>query len=159
MRRFLHDCAGALSLVNLPLVPPATSQLIGPGTVYGELIDVAQAQVAGDVLNVSLCGGFALADSIKCGFSVVVTARRGARATALQVSRRLAQRVWDERRRFLSTLTPLPPAVALAHEAVQDPEPPPRLVQARHRGADEAAEQRVRLEGFGFQLGVERHAD
>ena len=96
VRRFLHEGPGCVALTRLPLVAPATSQLIAPGTVYAQLIEEAQQQVQGEVLNVSLCGGFALADSTKCGFSVVVTARRGAQAQALQVSRRLAGRVWDE---------------------------------------------------------------
>ena len=124
LRRFLQDGAGCVALSKLPLVAPATSQLITPGTVYAQLIEEAQREVQGEVLNVSLCGGFALADSVKCGFSVVVTTRRGARAQALQVSRRLAQRVWDERRRFVSTLTPLPQAVALALQAGQGLGPP-----------------------------------
>ena len=119
VRRFLHEGPGCVALTRLPLVAPATSQLIAPGTVYAQLIEEAQQQVQGEVLNVSLCGGFALADSTKCGFSVVVTARRGAQAQALQVSRRLAGRVWDERRRFVSFLTPLPQAVALAVQTGQ----------------------------------------
>jgi microcystin degradation protein MlrC len=128
VQRFLHDGAGEVSLVKLPLVPPATSQLIGPGTVYGELIDVAQAQVAGDVLNVSLCGGFALADSIKCGFSVVVTTRRGHRARGEALAGRLAAQVWAQRARFVARLTPMDQAVALAVQAGRDEAMPPLIL-------------------------------
>lgn len=117
IRRFLQEGPGTCARVQLPLVPPATSQLIAPGTVYAQLIEEGQAEVRGDILNVSLCGGFALADSVKCGFSVVVTARHGQRAQAESVARRLAQRAWSQRHRFVSRLTPLGDAVALALEA------------------------------------------
>ena len=114
IREFLLEGAGEVVLVKLPLVPPATSQLISPDTVYGQLVEAAQAHVAGDVLNVSLCGGFALADSPKCGFSVVVTCRHGQRAKGEILARRLAGDVWHARRRFVSRLTPPDQAVALA---------------------------------------------
>lgn len=124
LRRFLQDGPGCVALTKLPLVAPATSQLIAPGTVYAQLIAESQTHVHGDVLNVSLCGGFALADSPKCGFSVVVTASRGAHSHALQVSRQLAQRVWDERHRFVTSLTPLQQAVSLAVQSGHGEGPP-----------------------------------
>ncbi len=117
---FLREGPGEVSLVKLPLVPPATSQLIAPGTVYRELIDAAQRHVAEDVLNVSLCGGFALADSPKCGFSVVVTTRRGHGARGKALARQLAADVWAARHRFVSRLVPMAQAVAMAVEAGRD---------------------------------------
>lgn len=128
VQRFLREGPGEVSLVKLPLVPPATSQRIGPGTVYGELIDVAQTHVAGEVLNVSLCGGFALADSIKCGFSVVVTTRRGHRARGKKLAAALAAQVWDRRARFVSALTPLDLAVSLAVQTGRDEAMPPLVL-------------------------------
>lgn len=68
----------------------------------------------GSLLDISLCGGFALADSAKRGFSVVVTAGQGERALAERVAREVAFEVWAERRAFLTPLTPLADAVALA---------------------------------------------
>lgn len=124
MRRFLAEGPGCVALQKLPLVAPATSQLIAPGTVYAHLIAEGQQQLDDPVLNVSLCGGFALADSPKCGFSVVVTARKGHHAEAARVSARLAQRVWNERHRFVSQLTPLDAAVALATQAGGSDSPP-----------------------------------
>lgn len=121
---FLQDGPGCVAMTKLPLVAPATSQLIAPGTVYAQLIEESQQHVQGDVLNVSLCGGFALADSPKCGFSVVVTARRRARAHAQQLSMQLAQRVWEERHRFVTSLTPLPQAVSMALHTGQSKTPP-----------------------------------
>jgi microcystin degradation protein MlrC len=105
---------GVVELVKLPFVPPATSQLIEPGTPYAELVDQAHAHVVDDILNVSLCGGFALADCAKCGFSVVVTAANGRRDIARGLALELAKKVWDMRHAFVSRLTPLDVAVATA---------------------------------------------
>lgn len=128
LQSFFREGPGEVSLVKLPLVPPATSQLIAPGTVYRELIDAAQAHVAGEVLNVSLCGGFALADSPKCGFSVVVTTRGGHRSQGAALARRLASDVWNARRRFVSRLVPMSEAVAKAVVCGLDPNSPPMIL-------------------------------
>ncbi len=77
LQTFWHEGSGAVAHVKLPLVPPATAQLLEPGTVYQALMEEGQRHVAGAILNVSLCAGFALSDAPKCGFSVVVTARHG----------------------------------------------------------------------------------
>jgi microcystin degradation protein MlrC len=108
---------GVVELVKLPLVPPATAQLVAPGTPYAELIDLGQTRVGGSILNVSLCGGFALADCDKCGFSVVVTAQQGERIAARALARELAQTVWQQRQRFVSRLTPVDEAVRAALDA------------------------------------------
>ncbi len=105
---------GVVEQVKLPFVPPATSQLIGAGTPYAALLALADERVGGDILNVSLCGGFALADCAKCGFSVVVTAAMGRRAEARALALELARQVWASRHDFVSRLTPLDEAVAAA---------------------------------------------
>ncbi len=114
LRRMLHEGPGEVALVKLPFLPASTDQLIGPGTPYGQLVDAGQAHVAGPILNVSLCGGFALSDCAKCGFSVVVSSAHGHRASAHDVALQLAGRVWARRRDFLTELTPMANAVALA---------------------------------------------
>ena len=114
VHRLLRDGPGVVEMVKLPLAPPATSQLVSPGSVYSELIALGQTYVHGNVLNVSLCGGFALADCVKCGFSVVVSCARNDRTTARRVTRALAQSIWSARQRFVSQLTPLEDAVAAA---------------------------------------------
>lgn len=108
---------GVVERVTLPFVPPATAQLIAPGTPFANLMERAQAHVAGDILNVSLCGGFALADCPKCGFSVVVTAAGGQRAGARALAQAMARNVWDSRTVFVSRLTPLDVAVQAALQA------------------------------------------
>ncbi len=110
---------GVVEMVRLPFVPPATAQLVAPGTPYADLIALGQTRVAGPILNVSLCGGFALADCDKCGFSVVVTARDGARDAAATLALELAGIVWRSRQKFVSKLTPLASAVQAALEAGQ----------------------------------------
>ncbi|MCM5572140.1 M81 family metallopeptidase [Burkholderiaceae bacterium FT117] len=119
---------GVVEMVKLPLVPPATSQLIAPGSVYAELVEIGQSRVGGDVLNVSMCGGFALADCTKCGFSVVVSAARGARDLARRTAQALAGEVWARRGRFESRLTPLAEAVSAAVEAGQCAALPPLIL-------------------------------
>lgn len=119
LRTLLNHGLGVVELVKLPFVPPATSQLVTPGSPYAELIEIGQRRVGGPIMNVSLCGGFALADCSKCGFSVVVTAREGDRTAARQLASELALAVWQMRARFDSQLTPLSVAVAAAISASQ----------------------------------------
>ncbi|MFN9730389.1 MAG: M81 family metallopeptidase [Pseudomonadota bacterium] len=114
MQTMLRDGVGEVALCKLPFLPASTDQLIAPGSPYHALLDDAQRHVGGEILNVSLCGGFPLADCAKCGFSVVVTARRGARAAADHLARALGAAVWARRHDFLTPLTPLRDAVALA---------------------------------------------
>ena len=114
LHTLLFHGPGVVELVKLPFVPPATAQLVAPGTPYAELIALGQTRVGGAILNVSLCGGFALADCDKCGFAVVVSARDGDRDAARAAARELADAVWAARGRFVSRLTPLPEAVRAA---------------------------------------------
>lgn len=114
--QWLHG-PGQVVLQKLPLVPPATSLLIEPGSAYAQLIASGQRYLDQDILNVSLCGGFALADSVHCGFSVAISCRHGAASRATGVARALAQEVWAARHAFRTQLTPLAEAVALARSA------------------------------------------
>jgi microcystin degradation protein MlrC len=119
MRRMLQGGAGEVALVKLPFLPASTDQLIAPGTPYHALVQEGQQQLDAEVLNVSLCGGFPLADCAKLvGFSVVVTARRGARARAEAVARCAWPPASRARRaEILTALTPLAQAVDLAVQA------------------------------------------
>jgi microcystin degradation protein MlrC len=131
MRLMLHDGPGTVARVGLPFLPASTDQLIAPGTPYQSLVDEGQRHVGGDILNVSLCGGFPLADCAKCGFSVVITARRGRHLAAEALARQLATQVWARRRDFLKPLTPMAEAVALAVRAgAGDEGPEHRLILA-----------------------------
>ncbi|MEJ0019070.1 MAG: M81 family metallopeptidase [Acetobacteraceae bacterium] len=82
MRRLLAGTRTYLAHIRLPIVPPTVSMLTGRDAherPYGELIDLGQqrmqeAPYAGRVLNVSVMGGFAFADTPFNGLTVVVTA-------------------------------------------------------------------------------------
>lgn len=114
LHTMLAQGCGEVALFKLPFTPPATSQSVEPGKVYAELIAVGQTYLDDDILNVSMCAGFAFADCTKCGFGVMVTARAGQRAKAEKVAKKLAQQVWQSRSRFVSKLTSLSDAVLAA---------------------------------------------
>jgi microcystin degradation protein MlrC len=88
-----------------------------PARPYGELIDLGQRRMreppyADRVLNVSVMGGFAYADTPFNGLTVVVTALDQAAADGL--AKEIAEAGWARRDRFRPVLTSLEDAVALA---------------------------------------------
>jgi microcystin degradation protein MlrC len=93
-----------------------------PARPYGELIDLGQRRMrespyAGRVLNVSVMGGFAFADTPFNGLTVVVTALDQDAADAL--AREIAEAGWSRRERFRPVLTSLEQATARA-KATED---------------------------------------
>ncbi len=120
VRRLLTGQKTYLAHLRLPIVPPTVTQLTGsdaPNRPYGELIDLGQDRMhqppyAGRVLNVSVMGGFAFADTPFNGLTVVVTATDQAAADGL--AREIAQAGWARRNRFRPSLTSLEDAVRLA---------------------------------------------
>lgn len=126
LRALIGGQPTALARIRLPIVPPTVTQLTGkdaPNRPYGELIDLGQQRMheppyAGKVLNVSVMGGFAFADTPFNGLTVVVTATDQATADALAVE--IAQAGWARRDRFTPALTSLEHATARA-KATEDP--------------------------------------
>jgi microcystin degradation protein MlrC len=120
LRRLLGGTRTYLARLRLPIVPPTVTQLTGkdaPNRPYGELIDLGQQRMqeppyAGKVLNVSVMGGFAFADTPFNGLTVVVTATQ--QAAADQLAREIAEAGWARRDRFAPTLTSLEQAVQRA---------------------------------------------
>jgi microcystin degradation protein MlrC len=120
LRRLLTDTRTHLARIRLPIVPPTVTQLTGkdaPQRPYGELIDLGQQRMteppyAGRVLNVSVMGGFAFADTPFNGLTVVVTATDQPAANAL--AKEIAIAGWERRDRFRPSLTSLDEAVRLA---------------------------------------------
>jgi microcystin degradation protein MlrC len=120
LRRLLSGTRSYLAHIRLPIVPPTVTQLTGKDAAnrpYGELIDLGQQRMAeppydGRILNVSVMGGFAYADTPFNGLTVVVTATDQDAADAL--AGEIAQAGWDRRNRFRPTLTSLDEAVRLA---------------------------------------------
>jgi microcystin degradation protein MlrC len=126
MRSLLAGTRTHLAKIRLPIVPPTVSMLTGSDAherPYGEMIDFGQQRMretpyAGSVLNVSVMGGFAYADTPFNGLTVVVTATDPAAARAL--AQEIAIFGWARRDRFRATLTSLDDAVQRATAASAD---------------------------------------
>lgn len=120
LRHLIAGTRTHLARIRLPIVPPTVSMLTGKDAherPYGELIDLGQQRMheppyAGRVLNVSVMGGFAYADTPFNGLTVVVT------ATDAQAADELAHEIavggWARRDRFRASLTSLDSAVRRA---------------------------------------------
>jgi microcystin degradation protein MlrC len=110
------------AFIRLPLTPASVSLLTASGP-YGDMIDYGtrrRAELAGDILNVSIFGGFVFSDSSKNGIAVIVTARRDL-ARARMLAREIADRGWAQREKFKKKLTPLPAAIELARQRDRQP--------------------------------------
>lgn len=122
LRRFLaKGLRPAKAFVPLPLTPPSVTLLTAEGP-YAELIATGQRrqnELGGEILNVSVLGGFAFSDSTKTGLSVLVTARED-QAVAESLALELAQEAWRNRDRFRRRLTSVERAVELARAAAAD---------------------------------------
>ncbi len=120
LRRLMAGTKTALASVRLPLVPPSVTMLTDPSVPerpYGELIDLGQrrmteAPYAGRVLNVSVMGGFAFADTPFNGLTAVVTATDKDAAEGL--AHEIAEAGWARRDRFQARLTSMDDAVRRA---------------------------------------------
>jgi microcystin degradation protein MlrC len=111
--------------LRLPIVPPTVTMLTAAGP-YAEMIELGQrrqAELHPAIMNVSVMGGFAYADTAKNGLSVIVTAR-GDKAAATSLAREIAQFGWENRAHFYPKLTPLDEAVQRALAAGRDPNLP-----------------------------------
>jgi microcystin degradation protein MlrC len=123
LREMLGDVRPKRAFVRLPIVPPTVTMLTAAGP-YAELIDYGQSRMGRDIMNVSVMGGFAFADTAKNGLAIVVTARESA-AAARDVALDIAREAWARRDRFVPKLTPLPEAVTKALAAGSDAAHPP----------------------------------
>ena len=110
------------ALIRLPLTPASVNLLTASGP-YGEMIDFGtrrRAELAGDILNVSIFGGFVFSDSTKNGVAIIVTARSDL-GRARMLAKEIAEFGWQSRARFRKKLTPLAEAVALAGDRDRKP--------------------------------------
>lgn len=122
MRELLAGLEPKHALIRLPIVPPTVTLLTAAGP-YAEMIALGQRRRTPEILNVSVMGGFAYADTAKNGIAVIVTARRD-RAAARALARELAELGWASRDRFRAKLTSLEEAVARAVAAGKQPDKP-----------------------------------
>jgi microcystin degradation protein MlrC len=107
------------AFIRLPIVPPTVTMLTASGP-YAEMIELGQRRINPEIMNVSVMGGFAFADTAKNGLTVVVTARRDKRA-AENLAREIAELGWANRARFYPRLTSLDEAAEKAVRVGRDP--------------------------------------
>ncbi len=120
LRRLSGGMKTHIAKVRLPIIAPTVTMLTGkdaPNRPYGEMIDLGQELMhqppwAGRIVNVSVMGGFAYADTKFNGMTVVVTATDKAAAESLAME--IAKAGWARREKFFPSLTSLADAVVLA---------------------------------------------
>jgi microcystin degradation protein MlrC len=100
------------AFIRLPIVPPTVTMLTAAGP-YAEMINLGQQRMNPEILNVSVMGGFAFADTADNGLAVIVTARHDKNA-AEALAREIAELGWANRARFYPQLTSLDKAVEKA---------------------------------------------
>jgi len=110
------------AFIRMPIAAAPVALLTADGP-YGDLIDYGnrrRAELAGDILNVSIFGGFVFADSPKNGLAIVVAARSDG-ALARRLALEIAERCWAQKERFKKTLTSLASVVETARTANRRP--------------------------------------
>ncbi|MBV8119210.1 MAG: M81 family metallopeptidase, partial [Alphaproteobacteria bacterium] len=112
IREMLAGLRPQAAFIRLPIVPPTVTLLTAAGP-YAEMIDLGQRRMTPEILNVSVMGGFAFADTADNGLAVVVTARHD-KSAAEALAREIAELGWANRARFYPRLTPLDEAVEKA---------------------------------------------
>src|SRR5262249_10630622 len=122
IREMLCGLKPQRAFIRLPIVPPTVTMLTAAGP-YAEMIDFGQRKMSAEILNVSVMGGFAFADTAKNGLTVVVTARHDKRV-AEALAAEIAELGWANRKRFYPGLTSLDKAVAQALAVGRDPSLP-----------------------------------
>lgn len=125
LREMLAGAGSAAAFVKLPFIPPSVAQNTKSGP-YADIIAYGQSKVDRRVMNVSVVSGFSLGDSVKNGMSVIVTTR-GDRKLAESLARDIAQKAWDDRKRYVPRLTSLDAATRMALECGRDPSKPSLL--------------------------------
>jgi microcystin degradation protein MlrC len=119
IREMLGGVKPQRAFLRLPIVPPTVTMLTAAGP-YAEMIELGQRRMTPEIMNVSVMGGFAYADTAKNGLSIVVTARRD-KAAAETLASEIAELGWANRARFYPSLTSLEDAVAKALVVGRDP--------------------------------------
>src|SRR5260370_28741844 len=87
------------------------------------MVDFGKRRMSPEIMNVSVMGGFAFAETAKNGLTVVVTARHD-RQAAERLAGEIAELGWANRERFYPRLTSLDQAVERALAVGGDPSLP-----------------------------------
>ena len=127
MRELLAGVSYHPTFIRMPLVAPSVTMLTARGP-YGDLINLGQARQKKEnaIVNVTIMGGFAWADTPDNGMAIVVTSR-GSTEPGQRLARDLAKACWADRERYQVKLTPLEEAIRMMKELNRDGAKPPRL--------------------------------
>ena len=120
MRELLAGVSYHPSFIRLPLVAPSVTLLTARGP-YADLINLGQARQAKEnaIVNVTIMGGFAFADTPDNGMAIVVTSR-GSADPGQRLARDLAKSCWADRERYQVKLTSLEDAIRMMKELNRD---------------------------------------
>ena len=108
--------------IRVPMVSPPVTLLSEKGP-YADLINYGQIAKTDTIANISILGGFVYGNTAENGLSVIVTGRND-RETATSLARDIAQRAWDSRHRFSTSLTSINDTVARAKACGENPNLP-----------------------------------
>jgi microcystin degradation protein MlrC len=125
LREMLGGVRATAAFVKLPFIPPSVAQNTKSGP-YADIIAYGQSKVDARVMNVSVVSGFSLGDSVKNGMSVIVTTRNDT-ALAHTLARDIAQKCWEDRKRYVPRLTSLADATRMALDCGRDASKPALL--------------------------------
>lgn len=124
VHRLLDGAATAVVHRRMPMVLPQIAQLTAPDQPLGEVMAQAIERIVPPVRNVSVFGGFSLADVPCSGVSVCVTIDRDERDLGERVVDDLCRELWDRRSRYRLHAVPLDDAVGIALDACAGRRPP-----------------------------------
>jgi microcystin degradation protein MlrC len=110
------------AIIRLPICPPTVTLLTENGP-YADLMKYGQAKSGGEIMNVSILGGFAYADTPKNGLCIIVTTRSDLKL-AKAIAHDIAEMAWKDYRRYDPRLTALDDAIAKAVAAGDNPNLP-----------------------------------
>ena len=125
MREILGGAKPTAAFVKLPLIPPSVTQNTKSGP-YADIIAYGQSKIDARVMNVSVVSGFSLGDTQKNGMSITVTTRNDA-ALAQTLAKDIARTCWNDRHRYVPSLTSLEESTKLALACGRDPKRPALL--------------------------------
>ncbi|TCM64543.1 M81 family metallopeptidase [Rhizobium sp. BK068] len=120
MVEILDGLRPVASIIRLPITPPTVTLLTEKGP-YADLMNYSQSKKDAEIMNISVLGGFAYADTPKNGLAIIVTARSD-RALAEATARDIADYAWREHKRYDPNLTSLEDAIAQAVHAGENPD-------------------------------------
>ncbi|MCY3982014.1 MAG: M81 family metallopeptidase [Alphaproteobacteria bacterium] len=121
MRQMLAGMRPKSAFIRLPLTPSSVTLLTAEGP-YADMIQYGQRRMresGGEIINVTILGGFVFSDTPKNGIAIVVTGRED-EEPARALAREIAEYGWSIRQRFRRVLMPVEAAVSLALETAAD---------------------------------------